>query len=168
MTNIPPDGRSHSKKRSNNRQSLQLPPQRLDGPIPPSLLQSHYLNSPESIFQRSVSASHIPSEEDEQWLQDTVPLALDPQDKEMKRGRLPTQSAVPSQSPSGETSEDSRHSRFSRLQDTSTRSSSHCAPPSPPLVRWRHPSHLAPTAWAGQPRVRSAPCMAEREYFIQP
>ncbi|KAF8061503.1 hypothetical protein FPV67DRAFT_1673138 [Lyophyllum atratum] len=161
MTNPAPE-----RRRLSNRQSLQLPPQPLDAPIPPSLLQSHYLNSPESIFQRSVSASHIPSEEDEQWLQDTVPLALDPQDKESKRGRARA-SPLSTQSTSSESSDNSRN-YSPRMQSMAPRSSSSHAPSSPPLIRCRRPTHLAPQAWSGQPRVRSAPCMDEREYFVEP
>ncbi|KAF8633701.1 hypothetical protein AX17_004359 [Amanita inopinata Kibby_2008] len=54
--------------------SLKLPTRATHIPIPPSLLTSPYLNSPESIFQRDISTP-LPSEEDEQWLQDTVPLS---------------------------------------------------------------------------------------------
>ncbi|THU99384.1 hypothetical protein K435DRAFT_853424 [Dendrothele bispora CBS 962.96] len=43
-------------------------------PIPPSLLQSPHLN-PESIFQKPASVPSTPSEADERWLQDTVPVA---------------------------------------------------------------------------------------------
>lgn len=59
------------------KRSLCLPTQPLNVPIPPSLLQSPFLNSPSSVFQRLVSAPCLPSEEDEQWLQDTVPLNAD-------------------------------------------------------------------------------------------
>lgn len=58
---------------SRNR-SLRLPSQPAHIPIPPTLLQSPYLNSPQSIFQRAVSTPRLPTEEDEQWLQDTIPL----------------------------------------------------------------------------------------------
>ncbi|KAJ3883807.1 hypothetical protein F5051DRAFT_390948 [Lentinula edodes] len=47
----------------------------IDVPIPPSLLQSPYLNSPMSPFQKANSAPCTPSREDEQWLRDTVPLS---------------------------------------------------------------------------------------------
>ncbi|TFK72525.1 hypothetical protein BDN72DRAFT_836092 [Pluteus cervinus] len=59
----------------NRKKSLCLPNQPLHVPVPPSLLQSPYLNSPQSIFQRAASAPRLPSEEDEEWLQDTVPLS---------------------------------------------------------------------------------------------
>lgn len=42
-------------------------------PVPPSLLESPYLTSP--IFGQEVSASHLPTEQDELWLQDTIPLS---------------------------------------------------------------------------------------------
>lgn len=41
-------------------------------PIPPSLVSSPYLNSP--IFRREFSPPPPPSEQDELWLQDTIPL----------------------------------------------------------------------------------------------
>ncbi|KAF8638520.1 hypothetical protein AX16_010502 [Volvariella volvacea WC 439] len=68
---------SNGKSRLSRKRSLCLPNpnQSLHVPIPPSLLQSPYLNSPQSIFQRTVSAPRLPSEEDEEWLQDTVPIS---------------------------------------------------------------------------------------------
>jgi len=55
--------------------SLRITTRPVQVPIPPSLLTSPYLNSPESIFQREiVTPCRRPSEADEQWLQDTVPL----------------------------------------------------------------------------------------------
>ncbi|KAG5645013.1 hypothetical protein DXG03_007290 [Asterophora parasitica] len=154
------------KKRFSRRKSLQLPPQPLDIPIPPSLLQSPYLNS-ESIFQRTLSAPHKPTEEDEQWLQDTVPLSLDSQDDHRKHARLSTSSSASSgPSSAGESSEDSSRSPSSRPQSTGP----HHAPPSPPLVRSRRQTHLAPPSWlssSSQPQVRSAPCVADREFFAR-
>jgi len=59
-------GRSHS---------LRLPPKPVNIPIPPSLAESPYLTSPHSIFRRALSNPPAPSQEDEDWLQDTVPLS---------------------------------------------------------------------------------------------
>ncbi|KAJ7940854.1 hypothetical protein B0H13DRAFT_34871 [Mycena leptocephala] len=54
------------------KKSLRIPTQpQLKAPIPPSLLQSPHLNSPQSIFRRAMSP-RVPSVDDE-WLQDTVP-----------------------------------------------------------------------------------------------
>jgi len=65
--------RAPSRRRSTKRRSVVLrSPKPTQIPIPPSLLQSPYL-SPDSIFQRELPSSS-PSEEDEQWLQDTVPI----------------------------------------------------------------------------------------------
>jgi len=55
------------------RQSLRLPPQPPQTPIPPSLRQSPYLNAP--IFKRDIPTPNLPSEEDEKWLQDTIPIS---------------------------------------------------------------------------------------------
>lgn len=54
--------------------SLRITTRPVQVPIPPSLLTSPYLTSPESIFQREIATPCLPSEADEQWLQDTVPL----------------------------------------------------------------------------------------------
>ncbi|EAU88156.2 hypothetical protein CC1G_03828 [Coprinopsis cinerea okayama7 len=53
------------------RNSLRIPIQPPDVPIPPSLLHSPYLHAPKFHGEE---APHLPSEEDEIWLQDTVPL----------------------------------------------------------------------------------------------
>jgi len=43
-------------------------------PIPPSLRRSPYLSSSSSVFNRGLASPTIPTEEDEKWLQDTIPL----------------------------------------------------------------------------------------------
>ena len=53
--------------------SLRLPSKPLHAPVPPSLADSKYLTSPQSIFRRTISDSHLPSQEDEEWLRDLVP-----------------------------------------------------------------------------------------------
>lgn len=53
--------------------SLRLPSKPVDAPVPPSLADSKYLTSPHSIFRRAISDSHLPSQEDEEWLRDLVP-----------------------------------------------------------------------------------------------
>jgi len=56
--------------------SLRLPKKPVDIPVPPSLTESPYLTSPHSIFRRAVSNPPVvPSQEDEEWLRDTVPLS---------------------------------------------------------------------------------------------
>ncbi|KAF8969798.1 hypothetical protein BDZ97DRAFT_1914929 [Flammula alnicola] len=54
------------------RNSLRLPSQPPPIPVPPSLRQSPYLNAP--IFKREISTPRLPSDADERWLQDTVPV----------------------------------------------------------------------------------------------
>ncbi|KAF8212454.1 hypothetical protein K438DRAFT_1806533 [Mycena galopus ATCC 62051] len=51
--------------------SLRIPTEALKAPIPPSLLQSPHLNSPQSVFRRAMPP-RAPNVDDE-WLQDTVP-----------------------------------------------------------------------------------------------
>lgn len=76
------------------QRSLRLPKKPVDAPIPPSLTSSKYLTSPHSIFRRTLSDPHIPSQEDEEWLRDTVPLSREgtddvlTQEEEKKRSRL--------------------------------------------------------------------------------
>ena len=62
------------RMRPRRTSSLKLTTRPAHVPIPPSLLTSPYLTSPESIFQREIATPYLPSEADEQWLQDTVPL----------------------------------------------------------------------------------------------
>ncbi|KAF8892614.1 hypothetical protein BD779DRAFT_1670291 [Infundibulicybe gibba] len=126
--------------------SLCLPNQPLHIPIPPSLLKSPYLNSPESIFQRIVSTPRFPSEEDEQWLQDTVPLPREMQ-KEKDQMRMRGNS----------------HAGAMSGRDRE----GHHAPSSPPLVRWR-PSVPPQPAMLGHTKSRSDPVvprLADQGYF---
>jgi len=70
-------GRSHS---------LRLPSKPVDIPVPPSLAQSPYLTSPHSIFRRALSNPPVPSQEDEDWLRDTVPLSWKDRDVQATLG----------------------------------------------------------------------------------
>lgn len=146
--------RSSSKHRPTRRRSLRLSNQPIHIPIPPSLLESPYLNSPESIFQRAVTSPRHPSKEDEQWLQDTVPLSVDGREEGERRPRsmeLPLGEAVRGEHPRG--------------RPTEKRSMSPHPTPSPP-VRWRHPIFPPPAGWIGQATIRSAPIMTEQGYFV--
>ncbi|KAJ7109167.1 hypothetical protein C8R44DRAFT_884246 [Mycena epipterygia] len=74
------------------KKSLRIPAQPLQAPIPPSLLRSPHLNSPQSIFRRAMSPPRLPSVDDE-WLQDTVPQhgAVKPPQQETKREHVSTE-----------------------------------------------------------------------------
>ncbi|TFK26426.1 hypothetical protein FA15DRAFT_294438 [Coprinopsis marcescibilis] len=61
----------HTQSQKQRRNSLRLPINPPEIPIPPSLLHSPYLHA--NRFHRD-DVPHLPSEEDEMWLQDTVPL----------------------------------------------------------------------------------------------
>lgn len=141
---------SSSKYRTSRRKSLRIH-QELNIPIPPTLLLSPHLNSPQSIFQRTVSAPRHPNAEDEQWLQDTVPLSLDGGEDHGQRAR---------------SSQISDASRGQREQNQDARLLAHNAPPSPPLVRWRRTPTPAPPTWLSQAKSHSAPCLADQGYFI--
>lgn len=60
-------------KTLSRRNSLRLS-STLNIPIPPSLRRSPYLSSSSSVFNRGLASPTLPSEEDEKWLQDTIPL----------------------------------------------------------------------------------------------
>lgn len=64
--------------RSKSLRLTRQPP--IDVPVPPSLADSPYLTSPHSIFRRALSDGHIPSQEDEEWLRDTIPLSWEGRD----------------------------------------------------------------------------------------
>ena len=137
---------------------LRLPSQPLHIPIPPSLLQSPHLSSPQSIFRRAVSAPRLPSEEDEEWLRDTVPLSL-----EIRNGEKNTSanSPRPSLSHGSESTKGERHlrGRNSELRMLSN------APPSPALIC----SRRAATPTFEQSNIRSEPnipCIAQQGYFV--
>jgi hypothetical protein len=132
-----------------------LPSQPIHVPIPPSLIQSPHLNSPQSIFRRASSTPCPPSQEDEDWLRDTVPL-LDggrrqqheqqqQQHREKTAGtattaiKPPTTQVAPigppAQSPPIITvAKDNTMSPRGRSTQPRIISG---VPPSPPLVRWR-------------------------------
>jgi len=59
--------------KTSRRKSLTLLTVTPNIPIPPSLRQSPYLRSP--IFSQALPSPTPPSEEDEKWLQDTIPIA---------------------------------------------------------------------------------------------
>lgn len=145
-----PLSRSSSSKH-HRRQSLRIPEQALNIPIPPTLLQSPHLISPQSIFQRAVTAPRHPNAEDEQWLQDTVPLSPDGGEDQGQGTR------------SSRSSQISDTSRGERGQSQDSRSQSHNAPSSPPLVRWRNTHTPTPPTWT---KSFSSPCLADQGYFI--
>lgn len=118
------------------RKSLRLSNQPINIPIPPSLLESPYLNSPESIFQRAVTSLRHPSKEDEQWLQDTIPLSTDTTEgvQRPKSMELPRVEALRDEHP--------------RSRSSEQRSMSHHPTPSPPLP-WRHPITPTTPVWLG-------------------
>jgi hypothetical protein len=62
-----------STSNTSRRKSLTLLTVTPNIPIPPSLRQSPYLTSP--IFSQALPSPTPPSEEDEKWLQDTIPIA---------------------------------------------------------------------------------------------
>ena len=58
------------------QKSLKLLTVTPNSPIPPSLWDSPYLTS--SIFSQTLSSPSLPSDEDEKWLQDTIPTVSAP------------------------------------------------------------------------------------------
>lgn len=120
----------------------------VDTPIPPSLLHSPHLLA-QSIYQQPISPC-TPSQEDEQWLQDTVPLlslSSEPtkEDGNAKRNAGPLILPLPDQSVS----------RALRRSD-----SERVKPSSPPLVR-------AARASAGTKEVDGQAVHSDPGYFEQ-
>jgi len=143
-----------STQRLVRRRSLRLPSRPVDIPIPPSLLQSPYLNSPESIFQRNLPSPRQPSEEDEQWLQDTIPLSPNVRND----GEQSTRSTEVPHFVDGSKGEQPRG------RNLVPRSIPHPTSPSPPL-RWRYPITSTSPAWPGQSGAGAAPSVTEQGYF---
>jgi len=72
---------------SGRAKSLRIPRRPVEPPVPPSLLaKASYLTSPHSIFRRALSTPHLPSQEDEEWLRDTVPLSWERRDVNITLG----------------------------------------------------------------------------------
>lgn len=70
-----PESISKTKVMS-RRKSLRLLTATPDIPIPPSLRHSPYLTS--SVFSQTLYSPSSPSDEDEKWLQDTIPIVPAP------------------------------------------------------------------------------------------
>lgn len=104
----------HSLKR---RSSLRFPAQPPPIPIPPSLIESPYLKAPR--FRQESSAPCVPTEEDERWLQDTVPIQSQPSESQLSRRKTVPASAQ-------------------------SRNPSRPAPSSPPITLWRQPPPTNP------------------------
>jgi hypothetical protein len=136
------------------RNSLRLPPHPPHIPVPPSLKQSPYLNAP--IFNCDIPSPRLPSEEDERWLQDTVPVASEGRDSanvnfDRRRGSIvlpsrrscqsgvayPTSSSMPV-SPATDSAPPSPSSASSRALSQTTRYLAHslAPPPQSPLLDW--------------------------------
>jgi len=111
--------------------SLRLSSKPVNVPVPPSLAKSPHLHSPQSIFRRAISVPRLPSEEDEVWLRDTVPLAKETKG-EAKNG---AESGKPSQSQTPKNNGGEEVVR-GRSEDLRVLAHSTLAPPSPPLARW--------------------------------
>lgn len=145
------------------RKSLCLPSQPPPTPIPPSLLKSPYLNSPRSIFQRKLSTPRLPSEEDEHWLQDTVPMqSHSRQGSHSVDDRLRRTQSASRYRGTGDTSvveSDSEGSRVERGRCPQPRRLS-IAAPSLPLVDWRkaRPGYVTRSSWLAQSHTE--PCIS--------
>lgn len=118
--------------------SLRLSSRPVNVPVPPSLAKSPHLHSPQSIFRRAISVPRLPSEEDEVWLRDTVPLA-NQMGEEPRNGvgaGKPSLSEGSSHSTStnGVQVEEVMRGRSEELRVLAH--SMALTPPSPPLVRW--------------------------------
>jgi len=138
------------------RHSLRIPAQPPPIPIPPSLRESPYLNA--TLFKHALSLPRSPSDEDERWLQDTVPLTqggtiskgtsvdLNRRGSIVRRSRQPSRHTTPSPTSTN------------RSEGTVTLPPP--PSPSPPIVHWRaspitRSNFLAQTC--SEPNFASAP-----------
>ncbi|KAG2146926.1 uncharacterized protein EDB93DRAFT_457114 [Suillus bovinus] len=62
------------KMRKGRSVSLHLPKQSNPTPVPPSLTNSPHLSSPYSMFRQKPPLLKTPSQEDDEWLRDMVPM----------------------------------------------------------------------------------------------
>lgn len=67
------DGRSRNTRKGRSV-SLHLPKRCDHTPVPPSLTNSPHLSSPYSVFRRKPAIPKTPSQEDDEWLRDMVPM----------------------------------------------------------------------------------------------
>lgn len=65
----------HSQNTRKGRSvSLHLPKRCDPTPVPPSLTNSPHLSSPRSVFRQKPAMPKTPSQEDDEWLRDMVPM----------------------------------------------------------------------------------------------
>ena len=129
------------------RHSLRIPAQPPPTPIPPSLRESPYLNA--TLFNHDLSLPRSPSDEDEQWLQDTVPVAQGGTTSAKGSGVDRKGSIVRRSWPVEPRSRDITSSP-SPITDRSDHGVIPTPPQSPPIVHWRafpttRPYHLTQT-----------------------
>ena len=145
----PPSSKRRSYNQSKGR-SLQLQHIPVNIPIPPSLIRSPYLQSMENS-RRSLSSPRLPSEADDKWLQDTVPLSYG---KEEDR--------VGSENPWMEVIIHEEEETYRSRSPQPRALSNLGVPSSPPLVCCSQES-TPPTSWRQQQpfKSRSEPSISE-------
>ncbi|KAG1877601.1 hypothetical protein DFJ58DRAFT_751938 [Suillus subalutaceus] len=67
------NGRPRNTRKARSA-SLHLPRRCDPTPVPPSLTNSPHLSSPYSVFRRKPAILKTPSQEDDEWLRDMVPM----------------------------------------------------------------------------------------------
>ena len=132
------------------RHSLRIPTQPPPTPIPPSLRESPYLNA--TLFNHDLSLPRSPSDEDERWLQDTVPLTQGGTTTAKGSGVDRKGSIVRRSWPADPRSRRDTTSSSSPTTTTDRSDRAVIPPPplSPPIVHWRafpttRPDHLTRT-----------------------
>ncbi|EGN96001.1 hypothetical protein SERLA73DRAFT_141105 [Serpula lacrymans var. lacrymans S7.3] len=101
--------------------------------IPPSLIQSPHLLSPQSIFQKK-TVPQTPSREDEEWLRDTVPLTWDSSRRNTVLHLV--DSRVPLAHELRKDWQETRSMSISMSHSLNQFSAVLHVPPSPPVVPW--------------------------------
>lgn len=128
--NSPTSSGSQSRRKSSLR--LAQPPQI---PVPPSLRASPYLNCP--VFKQDITSPRLPTEEEERWLQDTVPADARPSSAAPTLGTSASQNRIPGLT---------RHSTFP---------TSHLTPPPAHSMCATTSAHQRPRSGTVKQRVRS-------------
>lgn len=146
---------------SGRAKSLRIPRRLVEPPVPPSLLtKASYLTSPHSIFRRALSTPHLPSQEDEEWLRDTVPLSWEGRDVNIT---LASGKSLLSGVVSLVRTTDERHNRVrGRSQERCSKQDMTSPVLSPPLVQKHLPKTTSPACTANW--FQRTACIAPPSY----
>ncbi|KZP20827.1 hypothetical protein FIBSPDRAFT_861269 [Athelia psychrophila] len=121
-------------------------------PVPPSLAHSPHLTSPHSVFRRAISNPILPTQEDEEWLRDTIPLSVSDGDGvkvTFNASRSVLSGMVVVVRRTADEDRDAGRGRSKEKENANRRRKEAESMSSPPLVRKRLPRNAVPvkTNW---------------------